>query len=130
MSMSIEQTVEGLKYQQNPVLEYTSEDAIQAMFQIAQKKGYFVLAGKLQEELKSRCKEKEYPELEKLTKHHDFISSVIEFAEYCESQGVWLLDTKTETTVSPADMVWKMLGIDEKKVEEQRQQLIKDELGE
>ena len=72
---------------------------------------------------------KTYPELEKLTEHNDIILNAMAFTEYCEEQGVWLLDTETETTVSPVDMVWKMLGIDKDEVEKQRQQLIKDEFG-
>lgn len=89
---------------------------------------------------------KTYPECEKLDEHQEFIKNVLEFVEYANSQKVSLTkvveheeerpknilgqDDETYThkvsvhdTVNAENLLYEMLGIDAKKLEQERQAL-------
>lgn len=66
-----------------------------------------------------------YPECEKLAKHSDYINGVLEFVEFVGEKGISLV-SKCDLDVHKAeDLLYEMFGIDRKKLEKERDDMLK-----
>lgn len=79
--------------------------------------------------------ETQYPECEKLDKHSDYINGVLEFMEFVGEKGICLVSKHTQDRAiyhdcdldvhKAEDLLYEMLGIDRKKLEEERDDMLK-----
>jgi len=76
-----------------------------------------------------------YPECEKLAKHSDYINGVLEFMEFVGEKGICLVSKHNQNRAiyhdcdldvhKAEDLLYEMFGIDRKKLEKERDDMLK-----